>query len=143
MKRMCKMLACLIAVIMLLNVTPIAVFGSLDAQSSDSYVTDGLVAWYDGVNHGTSDTVWEDLKGDNDFTVVSDGTSGFNGNGYYLKDAWCQLPDAVTETLKGDSFTMEFYMGEVVNNTVYHTLIGTPLDDSHCFSEALTAMPCT
>ena len=114
MKRTCRILVCLIAAIMIVSALPFTVFAQDDTQIECGYVTDGLVSWYDASNHGTSDTVWEDLYGENDFTVLSDGTNGFTEDGYRLKDTYVYLPDAVTAALSSQSFTIEVSLGELI-----------------------------
>ena len=108
MKRTCRIMVCLMAAIMIVSALPFTVFAQDDTQIECGYVTDGLVSWYDASNHGTSDTVWEDLYGNNDITVVSDGTSGFTDGTYHLYNNSVALPQGIDSVVRGEAFTIEF-----------------------------------
>ena len=125
MKRTCRILVCLIAAIMLVSALPLAIFAQDgEPESTVDYVTSGLVSWYDASNHGTSDTVWEDLYGNNDITVVSDGTSCFTDDAYHLYNNSVQLPAGIDSTIRGAAFTVEFSLGDVNRTATWTSILG-------------------
>ena len=76
---------------------------------ADAYVTDGLIAYWDGINntgngHDSNATTWVDLIGGYDLTKIGNGTSwnadsaqfsGTNGSGYY-RDYYWEYPQQAT-----------------------------------------------
>ena len=61
--------------------------------TSVSYVQDGLIAQWDGIDnagtgtHDASATVWKDLKGSCDMTLLNNGESWVNGKALYVNGA--------------------------------------------------------
>ncbi|MBQ8208290.1 MAG: leucine-rich repeat protein [Clostridia bacterium] len=82
------------------------------------YVSDGLVSYYKGSgNEGK--TYWEDLAGDNDITGLTlDDTNKFTNKGLQITSTKQTLPTGIKNVLTGDSFTVEIYLSDFVNNSV-------------------------
>ena len=103
---------------------------TLQPIMATEHVTDGLVSMYDGV-HNTKDgqnatsEVWEDLIGDNDMTVISNGTSGFNSSGYLLKNNRLTLPKALVGLLGGTEFTVELSVKDFATDSGVGDIIST------------------
>ena len=82
-----------------------------------SYITDGLVLWYDGIwnagvgVHDSSATIWKDISSSGNDAVLSTngvttyGTAGWEANGYqFFRNAWFET---VAGQSFGDTFTIQ------------------------------------
>ena len=67
--------------------------GNGEAYTSASYVQDGLIAQWDGIDnagtgtHNPLSAVWKDLKGSCDMTLLNNGESWVNGKALYVDGA--------------------------------------------------------
>ena len=90
--------------------------GYLDV--TDLYVEDGLVALYSGVSntldgYDADSAVWQDLVGDNHITLsAEEGTTYFTPEGLYTTGVRHYLPDAIVDTVNGETFTVEIAFGD-------------------------------
>lgn len=102
-------------------------------------VKDGLVAWYDGKNntengHDPNSTVWYDLAGDNDVTVVKNSKSYFTEDAYHINSTQHNFPDKILQTVNGNQFTVELVLGEVKRTgSTYSTFINCKNDNFSLF----------
>lgn len=79
------------------------------------YVQDGLVSLYEGGDHGSNATVWQDNWGENPITGLTESdTNYFTEDGYHLCNAQYTLPMALLDVLKGEEYTVELSMGDIV-----------------------------
>ena len=89
-------------------------FAAVGAFAADeSYVTNGLVAFYDAGQQKAGDTTWTDLAGDNDIADVPN-TAGQNEfkDGAYLNTATqVNFPQGIVDLIKGQEFTTEMQLG--------------------------------
>ena len=102
-------------------------------------VKDGLVAWYDGKKntengHDPNSTVWYDLAGDNDVTVVKNSKSYFTEDAYHINSTQHNFPDKILQTVNGNQFTVELVLGEVKRTgSSYSTFINCKNDNFSLF----------
>lgn len=105
------------------------------AASTDGYVSDGLVAFYDaeGIKAGT--TTWEDLKGNNDITdVPASDTCKFTGTAYLNTATKVMFPTAIKDMLLGDEWTTEIVLGATtVTGTTWGTYLNSTNDNYSLF----------
>ena len=89
-------------------------FAAVGAFAADeSYVTNGLVAFYDAGQQKAGDTTWTDLAGDNDISDVPNaaGQNEFK-DGVYLNTATqVNFPQGIVDLIKGQEFTTEMQLG--------------------------------
>ena len=97
-----------------------AAASSAPAASSSDYVTDGLVAWYDGANNqnGSQDknaTVWKDASGNGlDFEVdISEEDNYWTDKSFHINSCRNYFPDQLVDVVNGDTYTVEFAAGEL------------------------------
>ena len=104
-----KTVSIILAVLLLAGC--VAAVGAFAAD--ESYVTDGLVAFYDAGQQKAGDTTWADLAGDNDIADVPN-TAGQNEfkDGVYLNTATqVNFPQGIVDLIKGEEFTTEMQLG--------------------------------
>ncbi len=100
----------------------------------NSYVTAGLVALYSGTQntragHDITSTVWEDLVGGYDVTVTTNDKNYFTEDGLQLSAAQNYFPQAIVDTVNGDSFTVEIHMANLVSTAdAYSTIMNSTND---------------
>ena len=106
----------------------------------DGYATAGLVAFYDGINntesgHDANSTVWEDLVGENDFTVTKSSASYFTDNGYLLNGERSVFPSAIKELVCSDEFSFEIALSDFkdVSGSSYSQIMGSANDNFSLF----------
>lgn len=135
-----KKLLCLFLTLAML--LPTLLMGTVQAASTEpepvsspvSYVTAGLVALYSGTQntragHNIESTVWEDLVGGNDVTIIANDKNYFTENGLKLSAAQNYFPKAVVDTVNGDAFTVEIHMAELVSTAnAYSTIMNSTND---------------
>ena len=102
MRNLSKILSFILILCMIL---PCAVFVS----GADEYeiIKDGLVSWFDGTNntktgHNSDATVWEDLAGDNDVTVLKNTENYFNETAYHLNSNKNTFPKDLLDLINGN-----------------------------------------
>ncbi len=105
-----------------------------DIGASHPYVADGLVALYDGQNHGTSDTVWEDLVGENDLTINQNDKNYFTDSGLAAEGTKHHFPSGIVDVVNGQEFTVELLFGEFISlGTDYNTFLNSSNDNFALF----------
>ena len=112
----------------------------------DAYTEEGLMAWYDGANNANGRqnpmaSVWKDLSGHGNHLDLSGAVSA--GNVYWSDNAliidtesgcYIRLPDAITELINGDAYTVEIVYGDVdYSATNYITLFSSANDELMMF----------
>ena len=98
------------------------------------YVADGLVAYYSGTQstragHDKDAAVWEDLVGGHDMAITKNDSNYFTDQGLRASNAKHTFPEAVVDTINGESFTIEILLGDftsIGNN--FNTFISS-IDD--------------
>ena len=92
-------------------------FAEEDTTTPDTYVQDGLFAWYDGVKNTDAGqnldaTAWEDLVGDNDLPISKSDNNHFNKEGLYITKTENFFPQPIVDLVNGQTFTVEILFGE-------------------------------
>ena len=113
-----KLLTLVLAVTMVLSCCTFFCF-TASAASAPAIVKDGLVAWYDGANNSNGEqdfetTVWKDLSGNgNHMSIKLNETNYWTDTAYHIDAADNYFPDAITEVVNGETYTIEFVAGEL------------------------------
>lgn len=106
-----------------------------------NYVTDGLVAMYEGKYNtvdglNTETTTWADLSGNgNDVTdiLISD-ECYFSDKGFFVDTQQVFLPDVILDIINSDSFTIEMQMTDLVSKgTTFNTFLNSDVNDNFAF----------
>ena len=90
----------------------LTMFGGAKGLSAKSYVQDGLVAMWDGIEnagwgtHDSSATVWKDLVGDTDFTIYDSSTTFTDQS---LKMAYANIANRCATSKNFDFVAIEIY----------------------------------
>lgn len=146
-----KTVSIILAVLLLAGC--VAAVGAFAAD--ESYVTDGLVAFYDAGQQKAGDTTWADLAGDNDIADVPN-TAGQNEfkDGVYLNTATqVNFPQGIVDLIKGEEFTTEMQLGATqVTGDTWGTYLNAATDayslfyrlqdDAIEFKNGSNARPC-
>ena len=118
-KTFCMLLALLLALLPLASaggiVLPAAADGTPADSPADAYA-EGLAVLYSGTQNtragqNTDSTVWEDLVGGHDMTIVTDEKNRFTEEGLALDSAKQYFPDEVRDLVNGNAFTVEILLG--------------------------------
>lgn len=127
-----KFLSYLITAALLIScIAAVAITGS-----AASYVTDGLVANYDGSKIADGATTWTDASGNgNDIiNLPNNDTNYFKDGAYHVSSTKVDLPDAIDTALSGDEFTVEMVIDNLESlGTSWNTFINCPSDDFSLF----------
>ncbi|NLN03759.1 MAG: LamG domain-containing protein [Clostridiaceae bacterium] len=111
-----------IAVIMCLSVFMVS-------ASTKGYVTEGLVGFFDGTNnqgnkHDKQSTTWKDLSGSgNDITVILNEKCKWNDNGYFNDSTRIYLPQALTDLINSNEFTVEIVLNTFTSKGLHYNPI--------------------
>ena len=146
-----KTVSIILAVLLLAGC--VAAVGAFAAD--ESYVTDGLVAFYAAGQQKAGDTTWADLAGDNDIADVPN-TAGQNEfkDGVYLNTATqVNFPQGIVDLIKGEEFTTEMQLGATqVTGDTWGTYLNAATDayslfyrlqdDAIEFKNGSNARPC-
>ena len=142
-----KLLCLLLAFAMLLPALLVGTVVGTSATETDgeitsvptSYVTEGLVALYSGTQntregHDINASVWEDLIGGHDLTVVRNDKNFFTEEGLHLSAAQNYFPQAIVDTVNGDAFTVEIRMKDLTSTAdAYSTIMNSSNDNFALF----------
>lgn len=99
-----------------------------------NYVKDGLVAYYSGTQstrdgHDKDATEWEDLVGGYDIEIKKDNNNYFTDEGLRASKARHEFPEAVVNTVNGESFTIEILLGDFTSlGSNFNTFISSSDD---------------
>ncbi|HOA32621.1 MAG TPA: hypothetical protein PKM70_11945, partial [Clostridia bacterium] len=99
------------------------------SASTKGYVTDGLVGFFDGSNnqgnkHDKQSTTWKDLSGTgNDITVKLDDKCKWNDNGYFNDSTRIYLPQALTDLINSNEFTVEIVLNTFKSKGLHYNPI--------------------
>lgn len=138
---LCSKIICVaLAVVMSL---PLSLMGVVPATAEENvqttYVKDGLVAWYDGVNntkdgHDDVSLVWEDLIGGHDLPVTKDANNYFNETGFYTTQTQHYFPQAIVDVINDQSFSVEILFGEFISiGSDFNTFLNSSNDNFALF----------
>ena len=104
------------------------------------YVQSGLVSMYSGeknnrTGHDTDATVWQDLIGSNNVTVVKDADNYFTAEGYHLKASQNNFPSTIVDVINGREFTVELYIADLtqVSGMTFNTFLNSTNDNFALF----------
>ncbi len=103
------------------------------------YVEDGLVAYYSGTQstragHDKDSAKWEDLVGGHDMTITKNADNYFSDTGLRSKGSKHNFPQAVVDTVNGESFTIEILLGDFVSvGNEFNTFINGSGDEIALF----------
>ncbi len=103
------------------------------------YVKEGLVAYYSGTQstrggHDKDSEKWEDLVGGHDMTITKNADNYFSDTGLRTKGAKHNFPQAVVDTINGQSFTIEMLLGDFVSiGSDFNTFINATNDEIALF----------
>ncbi len=133
-----KMFTLLISVIMIITAITMV---SVSAKVSHPYITDGLVACYQGNDNtgsgqDTKAKTWADLSGNgNDIKkVVINSTNYFTEDAYVLNTSKTFFPDAIKDTINGNEFTVELVLGKMDSiATEFNTFLNCTNDNFSLF----------
>lgn len=131
-----KFLSALLAAVMMF-----ALLAAIPTAAAATYVTDGLVAMYDGSKNTASGqdkaaTTWADLSGNgNNITdVPKTDACYFSDTAYVLDSVKVDFPAAIDSVVAGDAFTVELRLGALTSKgTGFNTFINCPSDDFSLF----------
>ncbi len=133
-----RTLSLLMAILMTIGtvLSTMAVFAvsASAAEPAHGYVTDGLVALYDGKNHGSSDQVWEDSIGDHDLTINKNDKNYFTELGLAAEGTKHHFPQGIVDVVNGQAFTVELLLSEFVSlGTDFNTFLNSSNDNFALF----------
>ncbi len=103
------------------------------------YVKEGLVAYYSGTRsmrdgHNKDSAEWEDLVGGYDMKITKNGDNYFTDEGLKAYNAKHMFPDAIVDTINGDSFTVELLLGDFISiGSNFNTFINSSQDQIALF----------
>lgn len=97
--------------------------------STDGYVTDGLVGFFDGSNNSGGSqkkdtTTWKDLSGKNhDITVILDDKCKWNDDGYFNDSTKVELPQELTDVINSEEFSVEIVLDDFTSKGLHYNPI--------------------
>lgn len=103
------------------------------------YVTEGLVAWYDGAQntqngHDEEATVWADLVGGHDLPVENTEANRFSEGGFDVTCGQFYFPQEIVDVVNGQEFTVELLFSEFVSTgTTFNTFLNSSNDNLALF----------
>jgi len=103
------------------------------------YVSEGLVAYYSGTQstrngHDKDSTVWQDLVGGHDMTIIKNADNYFSDTGLRAKGVKHNFPEAIVDTVNGQAFTIEILLGDFVSvGNEFNTFINGSGDEIALF----------
>ena len=98
------------------------------------YATEGLVAWYDGVQntqtgHDEDATVWADLIGGHDLPVENTDVNSFCESGFDVTCGQFYFPQEIVDVVNGQEFTVELLFSDFISTgTKYNTFLNSDND---------------
>ena len=106
---------------------------SVFASADTTYVTDGLVARFDGSSF--SGSTWTDLSGNgNDITMTIDDTNKFANGAFHLDTLRIDLPTALAAVPQADEWSIEIVFGSFESKgTDYNTVMNSSNDNFALF----------
>ena len=136
-----KLLA--LALVAVLALTSVMTLTPAAADGEAAYISDGMVAWYDGVDneatgtHNNDATVWQN-KANNTaewaITLSPDANDHFTDEGFTVHDNRQFFPQAVVDVINGEAWTLEIALGDFVGlGGSYHTFINSDNDNFALF----------
>ena len=138
-KKISALLVC--AVLML---TLVSVFAVSAEETEVTYLQDGLVAWYDGVDneangtHNNDATVWQNKVNTTEdwaITLTPDADDHFTDEGFAVHDNRQFFPNSFVDVINGEAWTLEVSLGEFVGlGNAYNTFINCDNDNFSLFN---------
>ena len=103
------------------------------------YVSEGLVAYYSGTQstrggHDKDSAEWEDLVGGHDMAITKNDKNYFTDDGLRANGSKHNFPQAVVDTINGESFTIEILLGDFKSiGNDFNTFINSSADEIALF----------
>ncbi len=122
---------------LILGEIPAGTASTATATASDgTVVTDGLVAYYDGIGNASDASVWKDSSGKGvDFEIYPDTGNYFTENSLHVENAEFYFEDALVDVVNSEKYTVELALGEIEHTgTDYISYILSPNDDFSIFN---------
>lgn len=136
MKAMKKTLAILISAVLLL--TSCVIFSVSADGDEAAYISDGMVAWYDGVDneatgtHNNDATVWQNKVNPTEewaINLTPDADDHFTDEGFTVHDNRQFFPQNVVDVINGEAWTLEVSLGDFVGlGKAYNTFLNCDND---------------
>ena len=136
-----KVLATAVAVTLALTAL-FSVMASAE-ETEVTYIQNGLVAWYDGVDneangtHNNQATAWQNKVNPTEewaIPVTMDENDKFVDEGFAVHDNRQFFPQAVLDVINGEAWTLEVSLGDFVGlGGSYHTFINCDNDNFSLF----------
>ena len=112
-------------------------------ETEVTYIQNGLVAWYDGVDneangtHNNEATAWQNKVNPTEewaIPVTADENDKFVDEGFAVHDNRQFFPQAVLDVINGEAWTLEVSLGDFVGlGGSYHTFINCDNDNFSLF----------
>ena len=110
------------------------------SASTEGYVTDGLVGFFDGASnqgtkHDKASTTWKDLSGKgNDITVNLAEETKWTDTGFFVDSRKVFLPDTFVDLVNSDEFTVEIVLDNFTSKgTAWNPLMNCDNDSFSIF----------
>ena len=137
-----KKLAALVLVAVL-ALTSVFVLTPSAEEGEAAYISDGLVAWYDGVDneangtHNNDATIWQNKANPTEewaINLTPDADDHFTDTGFTVHDNRQFFPDSVVDVINGEAWTLEVSLGDFVGlGKAYNTFINCDNDNFSLF----------
>ena len=131
-----RILSALLAVVMLsATLLAGAIFPAAEEADTEqlTYVTDGLVSLYVGVDTPNA-TVWEDSVGDNDLPLAKNDKNYLSAEGLHAEGAQHHFPQAIVDLVNGKAFTVEIAFGDFTSiGSDFNTFMNSSNDNFALF----------
>ena len=138
-----KKLTALVLVAMLALTSALMLLPTAAAEGEAAYISNGLVAWYDGVDneangtHNNNATVWQNKANPTEdwaINLVTDVDDHFTDEGFAVHDGRQFFPQNVLDVINGEAWTLEVSLGDFVGlGNAYHTFINCDNDNFSLF----------
>ena len=112
-------------------------------ETEITYIQNGLVAWYDGVDneangtHNNEATAWQNKVNPTEewaIPVTADENDKFVDEGFAVHDNRQFFPQSVLDVINGEAWTLEVSLGDFVGlGGSYHTFINCDNDNFSLF----------
>lgn len=116
-----KLLALTLAAVLALSAVLILTPAAEEGEAA--YISDGMVAWYDGVDneangtHNNDATVWQNKVNPTEawtITLALDADDHFTDEGFTIHDNRQFFPQSVVDVINGEAWTLEISLGDFV-----------------------------
>ena len=136
-----KIFAMLVCAVLMLSLVPTLAVSAEETEVT--YLQNGLVAWYDGVDneangtHNNDATVWQNKVNTTEdwaITLTPDADDHFTDEGFAVHDNRQFFPNNFVDVINGEAWTLEVSLGEFVGlGKSYNTFINCDNDNFSLF----------